>query len=1374
LKPFRNTIAILIAAVLLAGLVPAASAADANDNLPVLTSLGHQDTDTVAVTSVSAPITLTVPDRYIGEYPDHNSIDLSSNLTFGSSPLYRNVVLSVNVTHSAPAVIDGDPVTLTVTYNLAAEADGEPKHTTIYTLEVVRDDAVGPTFSGAITKPVRKSNSLVFSSEDFSKLYAQNDGLAIGYISIHGANPAFGYISYNGGPYVSGTPVRIEDANLFTFSAESTGTIRYDVFAYTVSDTSHSNPLGTVVLTINSYDIPDITVSINETIPKGTILPMTADYFIAHCDLHSSNLVSVEITPINNIPGKWSLKSATGAAVPFTGRKTITAAALSGLTFTAMAPGTATFNWRIANEAGLSTLKTGSITVASPTLTLTPFQSEPELRGGTYTLGSAAFEYTPLTASMTYIKLTSVPPIADGYLFLGAAVPASTDYGYPQLAANTALTTGAVIPVDYLDYLGIVTKTTGTRDEITFKWTATADLKVTTATWAEPVAFTLALIKGGTLAPYVADMNIPFAFPTSDVLGEFSRLTGRQLSYITFTLPDRNAGALYLNYDPISKKGTAVAATTKYYSNKTPNLSSLTYAPVTDWFGTAAVKFNAYAEDGSYITSSITIVVQNAQGGTISLQMDKNSTLPLDAGTFQASFLAATGKALSSVSFTLPSATLGRLYYDYISEGNPGTLMASGGSYSVFTSPYLSHVTFVPATDVTGNVIISFTGYPSGSSIGIPCRLIITVVNSPGGIVSYSLTENSSVTLSGSQFSDEFVRVTGSVLSYINITPPPTASGKLYYQYDADTMKGTAVASATKYFDGRNPDISDITFVPAKDFIGTVVVPYKGYNSAGTAFAGKLKFIVNESSQVVSYATMSGDPVMMNAGDFQSAFYLLSGGAELSYVKFALPSTSYGKLYYGFNTRTEYDSLVTADKKYAVDAEPYLSVVTFLPTDTYSGSFILSYTGYSTSGAAFSGKIRITVAPNDTGTVNYYTNALTPVTFKSSDFTAVHTGGTGFSYVRFTLPSDSYGHLYYNYSASSVYRTDIAASSYYDLSALSLITFVPNTSFSGSLAIGYSTYDSTYTYRSSGTVVIDVKSSDVDPVGYAASIGSTVSLNADDFNTVFLNRSGSTLKYVIFSALPTTLGQLVLGYKSPGVFTKAVQVGERYYRSYAPLLSDITFVPNTGYTGTVTIAYTGYTAEETPYTGKIVITVSASNPFPDVKTGYEWASPAISYLYGKGVVKGRDDGKFHPADYVTRGDFVLMLTRAFNMTSYSADNFSDVPLGIYYYSAIATAKYYGVVTGEDGKFHPSAYITRQDAMTILAATLDVKGIPILPGSADDLSDFPDASDISDYAVDAMASLVKAGIITGSDGYLNPKDNITRAEMSVMFYKVLMM
>jgi hypothetical protein len=60
------------------------------------------------------------------------------------------------------------------------------------------------------------------------------------------------------------------------------------------------------------------------------------------------------------------------------------------------------------------------------------------------------------------------------------------------------------------------------------------------------------------------------------------------------------------------------------------------------------------------------------------------------------------------------------------------------------------------------------------------------------------------------------------------------------------------------------------------------------------------------------------------------------------------------------------------------------------------------------------------------------------------------------------------------------------------------------------------------------------------------------------------------------------------------------------------------------------------------------------------------------------------------------------------------------------------------------------------------------------GAAEDLEQFPDAGQVSDYAVIPTATLIKLGIVAGSDGLLIPDDTMTRAQMAKVITMVLRM
>lgn len=180
----------------------------------------------------------------------------------------------------------------------------------------------------------------------------------------------------------------------------------------------------------------------------------------------------------------------------------------------------------------------------------------------------------------------------------------------------------------------------------------------------------------------------------------------------------------------------------------------------------------------------------------------------------------------------------------------------------------------------------------------------------------------------------------------------------------------------------------------------------------------------------------------------------------------------------------------------------------------------------------------------------------------------------------------------------------------------------------------------------------------------------------------------------------------------------------------------------------------------------------SSKYFDDVKGGFSWAVDVIDGLYEKGVVKGIGQRLYGPATNITRCDFIAMLVRAFDLKSSFTDNFSDVPPGSYYYEAVGIAKALGIAIGDNNKFQPRQPISRQDTMALLQRIFVYKNKALPPGSDSDLQGFSDQRAISPYARSAVATLVKAKLIVGDDGKINPLGYTTRAEMAAVLYRAL--
>lgn len=183
-------------------------------------------------------------------------------------------------------------------------------------------------------------------------------------------------------------------------------------------------------------------------------------------------------------------------------------------------------------------------------------------------------------------------------------------------------------------------------------------------------------------------------------------------------------------------------------------------------------------------------------------------------------------------------------------------------------------------------------------------------------------------------------------------------------------------------------------------------------------------------------------------------------------------------------------------------------------------------------------------------------------------------------------------------------------------------------------------------------------------------------------------------------------------------------------------------------------------------------TPSQKEVFSDI-SAYGWAKDAIEYLYNNGVINGRGNGIFAPADNVTREEFAKMLSIAFDIKVNSGvNNFSDVDENAWYAQYVNALTEAGIVNGRgDGSFGIGDNITREEIAVMIERALIAKGIT-LEGAAQDSSD---AADISAYAKEAINKMCANGIISGfGDGTVRPKENAQRAQTAQLIYKAIML
>lgn len=171
--------------------------------------------------------------------------------------------------------------------------------------------------------------------------------------------------------------------------------------------------------------------------------------------------------------------------------------------------------------------------------------------------------------------------------------------------------------------------------------------------------------------------------------------------------------------------------------------------------------------------------------------------------------------------------------------------------------------------------------------------------------------------------------------------------------------------------------------------------------------------------------------------------------------------------------------------------------------------------------------------------------------------------------------------------------------------------------------------------------------------------------------------------------------------------------------------------------------------------------------------GYSWATDAISYLASKGVVNGKEENKFYPADNITREEYAKIIVLAFGLYNEDAIcDFVDVDAQSWSYKYIASMYEYGAINGyNDGSFGATKPITREEMAVMLYRVMQKQSR--IEFASELKTNLYDYNEISDYAKNSVVSLNFNKIIAGDEkGYFNPKNNATRAEVCKMIYNSL--
>lgn len=840
-------------------------------------------------------------------------------------------------------------------------------------------------------------------------------------------------------------------------------------------------------------------------------------------------------------------------------------------------------------------------------------------------------------------------------------------------------------------------------------------------------------------------------------------------------------GTLYLGYNSPDDTGAGVGSSVTYYvrsAARGPYIKDIVFVPNPSFTGEKArITFSGQGlgADNKQRTfkGRLEVTLEDAQTD-VTLTAAHGQPLPLTATPFSKVCQEETGSPLSYVIFTLPPAAEGVLYRDWKSELDYGSRVSAMEQYS---RKDLEQITFVPAQGFVGTVTIGYAGY-STTGTRYNGQLVIVVTRELDRGLQYNDYGAGYVSFDGGDFDDYSTAVTGKRMDFVSFTPPPASQGTLYRSWRSG--RGTAVESGDTF--GLKA-LDSVTFVAAEGFHGVVRVPFTGEDRNGVPFSGTVEIHIQSSGGGrgdIYYTCAPGGFVKLALSDFNN-LSMDQTGQRLHYITFqTLPDFNQGALYHNRTSANGIGARVTTTTKYFQSATPYLANLSFWASEGFH-SVEIPFTGCAVNGQTFTGLLSIDSGSSSGGSgqgaVSYTTTGRAPAAFSGGDFDSACRAATGSAlhYLVFSLPSSAQGMLCFQQQTGGT-SVSVGTGEQFYLSGergLSKISFVPAYGFSGVSVIPFTGW-AIDGRQFQGTVEVNVRAGATSgsTVRYAT-FGTPVQLSAADFQAV---SGGSQPSAIRFDATPDqNAGRLYYQYVSPTKYSWQSNTTAAYSLAGDPALSNLTFIPKAGFTGTMAIPYTATCYDGTSYTGRLEITVQApsvSASFTDL-TGYSaQTKAAVDYLSSQGIVNGMQPGVYGPGLSIRRGDFCLMLYRAFRFDRGGTIlSFADVPQDAYYAEAVNILSSLGIVNGTGtNRFQPNANISRQDAALMVQRTLRAAGMTAdVPGQLS----HADANQVTGYAQGAVTSLVQLSIYPTTDtGRLNPKGDLTRSDMAVLLHRTM--
>ena len=721
----------------------------------------------------------------------------------------------------------------------------------------------------------------------------------------------------------------------------------------------------------------------------------------------------------------------------------------------------------------------------------------------------------------------------------------------------------------------------------------------------------------------------------------------------------------------------------------------------------------------------------------------------------------------------------------------------------------LDELSFVADKSFSDSIEIAFTAYGgrgSKENDSVSGTLKITSsksASSSKGDITYTVKAGEEVAFDDDDFEKiyENSSCTGS-FKYVEFSRPDSAfnnAGTLYSRYGKrnETAFTRSSLSSNKFYYGDSDygdyDLDELSFVADRTFSGSVELSFTAYGGTGTRtnqnVTGTLVIATGKTGSSttkgdITYTVKAGDEVAFDDDDFEKFYNNSSCSGTLKYVEFSRPDSAFnnaGTLYsrYGKRNETAFTrSSLSSNKFYYGDSDygDYdLDELSFVADRTFSGSITLSFTLYggknSKCDQSTTGTLVITtgtsaVTSRYVGNIRYNTTPNTALQINANDIARLfrkYTSGGSLQYLTLTsVPAT--GSLYYNYYNASKYgatRTQLTASmagsmifSYSPASAseydLSELTYIPSGS-NYCTALTFTGYSSSGT-AVSATILISVTASPVSEVYSVTTKGTSVNFPANSVYSAVASATGFGLSSIQLLELPaSTAGVLYVG-------SYAADTTSAYsYGSDTDSMSQLRFIPNSGFTGSVSIPYVALSSSGTALGAGVVSigVVDSVKKFTDISTS-TWCYKYVTELASANVISGYSNGTFQEKNTITYGAALKLIMLAAGYGE-QAPTVKGSPFSGY----LAKAKAAGLVSGNPKLNGP---ITRLQIAQIAAKALKLptSGLP-------SKKPFTDTNDVYVQALNA-AGIIEGYFSNGTSTY-KPNNTLTRGQVSAIVWRM---